>query len=243
MNENNRNAFIGMNVETLFKNSIVDNAEVTRAIQEHFKLDGHFTQAIKSGIQGEKADVKMEFACGHNIDVNIKAYKEKSAFNQLTRTSVSKFCNIFDLSSLEQENLENIVVEKSINPKNKLFAEQDWEKWEVFFNNNVKEILKWGFSSKPTREILVLFNRDDNTFRIYPMLQVLKLLNKDITHTKGGFNIGDCVSFQRKGGNGSLSKIIPKNSIKHPGNNIQLKLKCNKFVSSMEFAKIAGYKV
>lgn len=32
MNENNRNAFIGMNVETLFKNSIVDNTGVTRAI-------------------------------------------------------------------------------------------------------------------------------------------------------------------------------------------------------------------
>lgn len=64
----------------------------------------------------------MEFTCGHNIDVNIKAYKEKLVFNQLTRTSVSKFCNVFNLTPLEQESLEGIVVEKSISPKNKLFT-------------------------------------------------------------------------------------------------------------------------
>lgn len=68
----------------------------------------------------------------------------------------------------------------------------------MFFNNNVKEILKWCFSSKPAQEILVLFNRDKNTFRIYPMLQVLKLLNKDIEHTKGVFNIGDYVFLKER---------------------------------------------
>ena len=37
-----------------------------------------------------------------------------------------------------------------------------------------------------------------------------------INFTQGGFNIGDYLSFQRKGGNGSLSKSIPKNTIEYP---------------------------
>jgi len=87
----NRNAFIGQNVETLFKNSIGDHPLAIQAIQEKFKIDGVFQSAMKTGIHGEKVDVKLGFACGHNIDANIKAFKEESGFNQLTRTSVSHF--------------------------------------------------------------------------------------------------------------------------------------------------------
>lgn len=38
---------------------------------------------------------------------------------------------------------------------------------------------------------------------------------------KGNIIIGNYIVIQRKGGNGSLSKTIPKDSMKHPGNNIQ----------------------
>jgi len=90
-NENNRNAYVGMNVESLFKNSIGDNPNVVDILKKEFNIEGRYLSSIKSGIHGEKADVKMSFACGHNIDVNIKSYKQDSAFNQLTRTSVKSF--------------------------------------------------------------------------------------------------------------------------------------------------------
>ena len=62
--------------------------------------------------------------------------------------------------------------------------------------------------------------------RIYAMKDILKSLNYDIIFTnKCNIIIGNYIVIQRKGGNGSLSKTIPKDSIKHPGNNIQLKLK------------------
>ncbi len=80
-------------------------------------------------------------------------------------------------------------------------------------------------------------------FTIYPMNAVLSGLSNDIEFTKGGFNIGKCISFQRKGGNGFLSKTIPKHDIKHLGNNIQLKLKVHKFVELMECVKIGEYKI
>ena len=224
----NRNAYRGMNIETLFKNSIGDHASILSAISQKFSIEGRFLNAIKSGIHGEKADVKLAFACGHNIDVNIKSYKNNTGFNQLTRTTVYKFCERFNIQS-QQEELENIIIAKSLNTKNALFTEAYADKWLDFFNLHAMDILKWGFSYKQSREIIALFNSDTNLFKIYPMSDCLKHMarNNQVTLTQGGVDIGNCVSFQRKGGNGSLSKAIAKDDIKHPGNNIQLKIKNN----------------
>ena len=237
----NRNAHIGRNVESLFKNSIIDHPSVINNIKDRFKISGDYEAAITSGIHGEKADVKLGFSCGHNIDANIKAYKG-SGFNQLTRASVSRFADLFNLNENEQRNLEEIVTEKSKNTKNHLFVRKDdIVIWNHFFNTNLKKILKWGFSFKSSREILVLYSRDANTMRIYTMKDVLSKIPKKVTFTRGGANIGGCVLLQRKGGNGSLSKTIPKHDIKHPGNDIQLKLKVSKLVNLLEDVIVAEY--
>lgn len=242
--KNNSNAFIGKNVEELFRQSIADYLEVTKTIAMYFKLNGHFTQAINTGLHGEKVDVKLAFSCGHNIDANIKAYKndgKNKGFNQLTRTSVAKFSETFTLNQKQREDLESIIIKKSLNPSERLFNQAQWNYWHSFFKEKTPSILKWCFAYKPSREILVLFDRTNDIFHIYSMKKTLEKIPKELTHTKGGFNIGECVSFQRKGGNGSLKSDWPKNHIKHPGNNIQLKLKCDKFIKTMETAKITQY--
>lgn len=243
MLENNKNAYAGMNVETLIQNTIVDHPSIIKKLQEYFNIEGAFSNTSGGGIYGDKSDVRINFASGHYIDANIKSFKSKVAFNQLARTSVSKFCSDFGLTPSDKEDLEDIIVSKSKNTKNPLFLEEHYEKWGKFFKDNAKNILKWGFSKNPNREILVLYNRDTSLVKIYPMKEVLRCLPTNLTFTKGGFNLGDCISFQRKGGNGSMSKTIPKTSIKHPGNNIQLKLKINKFIEYLEHIKLGEYKI
>ncbi|MFU7501525.1 MAG: hypothetical protein ACJBCI_07810 [Candidatus Tisiphia sp.] len=105
----NRNAYIGKNVEVLFKNSIGDHQKIIQKIQENFKIQGNFITAICSGVHNEKVDVKMEFSCGRNIDANIKAFK--TGLNQLTRTTPEKFCEKFNLDCLTW--LQNLLVEKA----------------------------------------------------------------------------------------------------------------------------------
>lgn len=123
-----------------------------------------------------------------------------------------------------------------------LFPIEYQEKWGIFFKKEAKNIIKWGFSSTQSREIIVLFDRDANTFRIYPMKKVLNKSSDDIVFSvKGNVDIGECILLQRKGGNGSMSRTIPKTDIKHPGNNIQLKLKVNKFVVLMRDYIIGQY--
>lgn len=236
----NRNAYLGKDAELLFKNSIGNHSDIIDRIIDVFKIKGKFSQAINVGIYAEKADVKMNFSCGNNVDISIKAYKQAVAYNQLTRASINKFCKIFNLDCLDY--LQNLVISKSRNVKSNLIPFEEQEKILSIFQPIAKEIVKWSFSNETTKELLVLYQREKNLMRIYVMKDILKTLKYDIIFTdKDNIIIGDYIVIQRKGGNGSLSKTIPKDSIKHPGNNIQLKLKIKDFVNGMKNYELASY--
>lgn len=238
----NRNAHIGRNVEVLFRNSIGDNPSIIRKIQGYFKINSRFLNAVCTGIHAEKADVKMEFADGHNVDANIKAFKKSGiSYNQLTRTSLLNFCKRFSLDGLYPE-LQELFISKARNVKCKLFTEDKQKKFLTVFEGLAENILEWSFSYKKSREILVLYERNNSTMYIYPMKEVFKNLDKAVSFTRNGnIAIGKSIVIQRKGGNGVLSKDIPKDSIKHPGNNIQIKLKMNEFIKEMQGVLLATY--
>jgi hypothetical protein len=242
-NENNRNAFVGRNIERLIKDSIACHPDVIKKLKERFNIEGSLENTAGGGIYGDKSDVRINFTCGHYIDVNVKSYKQRAGFNQLARTTVSKFCEDFRLTNEDKLELESLVVAKSKNVKNLLFPDNVRAKWSKIFKEKAKAILKRGFCENPSREILVVYNRDVSTVKIYPMKEVLSKLSTEIKFTKGGFNIGNCVSFQRKGGNGSMSKNISKTSVKHPGNNIQMKLKIPKMIEFLEDIKLTEYRI
>ncbi|HJD57380.1 hypothetical protein [Candidatus Tisiphia endosymbiont of Ptychoptera albimana] len=239
---NNRNAYIGKNVETLFKNSIIDRTDVVKTIQNVFAIDSRLVTAINSGIHNEKVDVKLEFACGRNIDASIKAYKKSVAYNQLTRTTLAIFCKKFNLDCIEY--LQNLFIEKAKNSKTvKLFSIEEQERITSIFKPIIKEMIDWSMSYKKSREILVLYEREDSMMRIYSMTDILKHLDYTITFTSNGnLLVGKSIVIQRKGGNGHhIHGILNKTDPKHPGNNIQFKLRINTFVEEMKNYEIGKY--
>ncbi|MCL1987486.1 MAG: hypothetical protein FWG64_05905 [Firmicutes bacterium] len=235
------NAYIGRNAENIIQNTIIEQAEVIEILRDYFKIKGNLKNSAGGGIYGEKSDGRINFDCGHYIDMNIKSFT--AAFNQLTRTTISKFCEEFNIKEDDKAELQTLIIAKSQNKSGMLFPLEVQEKWGKFFAENAKQLVKWGFSSKPNREILVLFNRKTNAVKIYAMRDILRKINLDVTFTKGGVNIGGCISFQRKGGNGVHSKEIPKNLLQHPGNNIQLKLKPIKLIAELSQILLAEYLV
>ena len=52
-NENNRNAFAGMNIEVLIKNSIVDHPAVIKKLKERFNIQGVLANTAGGGIYGD----------------------------------------------------------------------------------------------------------------------------------------------------------------------------------------------
>ena len=240
----NRNAFIGRNVEILFKNSGGDNPSVIKKLQEIFTIEGRFLQAISTGMQNEKADVKLEFADGRNIDANVKAFKESSvSYNQLTRTSLIHFCENFDLNKYRDE-LFRLFAIKAVNKRTHLFPDNQKDKWQSIFQSNAEDILKWAFSYKKGREILVIYERDESIMSIYSMKTVLKNLDKQVEITnRGNILIGSSVVIQRKGGNGVHAIKIRKDDPKHPGNDIQIKMKMLEFMKEMESSLLTSYRI
>lgn len=240
----NRNAFIGRNVEILFKNSIEDNPSVIAKIQQHLNIKSRFLNAVSTGIHSEKSDVKMEFADGHNIDANIKAFKQNGvAYNQLTRTSIANFCKLFFDRSMQDE-IELLFVSKARNTKSHVFPSSVQSRIGAAIQAKSDKILEWAFSYKQSREILILYERTTSVMLIYSMREVFKRLGKTVTFTKrGNIAIGETVVLQRKGGNGVHSIGIPKDSLRHPGNNVQLKLKMREFVKAMENILLTSYRI
>lgn len=241
----NRNAFIGRNVEVLFKNSVSDHPVVIEKIREYFKIQGRFLNAISTGIHAEKSDVKLEFADGHNIDANVKTFKVHGpAYNQITRTSIANFCKKFSLEA-EQKELQELFIAKAKHVSIHVFPDVVRTKWLAIFERIASDILKWSFSYKSSREILVLCERDCmTTMYLYSMKDVIQNLNRKISFTRSGnVAIGTSVVFQRKGGNGVHSKNITRDNLKHPGNNVQIKLKMREFIREMAGVLLTSYHV
>ena len=240
----NRNAYIGRNAEELFKNSIGEQSTTLSKIIDHFKIKGVFEAAISTGIHSEKVDIKIAFSDGRNVDANIKAFKASGpSFNQITRTSISNFCEEFNIPQMDQT-LTNLFISKARDSRSKTFPDSIQTELTPIFQTLSKDILSWSFSYKQSREILVLFEQETGRFLIYPMKKVLQKIDHSISFTsKGNIQIGKCVIIQRKGGNGVHSIHIPKDSIKHPGNNIQIKLKTKLFISEMEEYVLSSYRL
>lgn len=228
----NRNSIAGKNVETLFCNSIGDNESVTSSIQAAFNLEGRYLKSIKTGIHGEKCDVKMSFADGRNVDANIKAYKPKVMFNQATRTSVKNFSEQMGLSDDEGKELTYLFLEKAKDTNRPLIPMGLRNKWSEIIGEKAQQIIKWSLSSHPSREILVLYDRTESIMRLYKMSDVLSHAGSITSFTpKGNIKLGKYMALQRKGGDGNVTRYL-KTELKHPSNDVQIKLDIKAFLKA-----------
>ena len=240
----NKNASTGRNAEILFKDSISEYPEVTESLKVGYKIDGDFSESMRTSTGG-KCDVKLGFTCGRNIDASIKAYTG-SGFNQITRWTVDNFAGNFNLSDAEREDLRRLVLEKSHDPyKIHLFSEDVQESYKDIIQPRISEIIRLAFSQAPSREIFVLFSRDESIMRIWKMRDVISIIAKTVDYTpKGNMMIGGCVELHRKGGNGDHVPVqILKTSPEHPGNNIGISLRVDKFINLHHARMLTQYQI
>ncbi len=128
--------------------------------------------------------------------------------------------------------------------RNFLFSGEIKDKWREIFQGLSKEILHWAFSYKQSREILVIYERDESIMSIYPMKAVMKNIGSQVEITvRGNITIGNSVVIQRKGGNGVHAAHIRKDDPKHPGNDVQVKLKMLEFMDEMRGSLLISYKI
>lgn len=227
----NKNAYIGMDVEKLFKNSIPHQRAVLETLREYFNIGGEFAKAYKTGTDSGKSDVILKFSDGNTLSANIKAYK--AGFNQITRLKIPAFCSQFAVPELQVMLEEGAV--RVAKRAGRFILESD-EEWVFNILNPLAEkILRFSIARLENPELLVLFDRITGTMLLYDMRKLLDNLDYKISFSKRGIiNIGEFFTIQRKGGNGVHSLHIERTSLEHPGNNLQVKMNIRKFVLKHE---------
>ncbi len=222
----NQNALIGMDTERLFKNSIGNSASVLNTLKNHFGIKGEYAKSFSTGTDSGKSDVMVRFTDA-TLSANIKAYK--SGFNQLTRTTISLFCNEFNLTHLQKVFEEGAV--RVAGKLGRFILASDETKIIEAISPLARDIVHFSLARLENPELLVLYDRTINVMHLYDMKDLLDNLDYDVTiSSRGVIKIGKFITIQRKGGNGVHSVHIPKTSLAHPGNNLQVKMKVGKFV-------------
>lgn len=237
----NTNAASGKRGETLLRDTIADHPDVIETLRTAYRIPAEFTGTMRTST-GQKCDVKIDFD-GRNIDASVKSYKG-SGSNQIARWTVNNFAKEFGLSDAIREELRELILVKiRSNNELPLFPESRQEVFKEIFDPLLEDIIKKSFSDVPGREILVLYNKIEGIMRIWKMRDVVNRIPKTMVYTsKGNIVIGECVGFQRKGGNGQHVKV-PKTSPEHPGNGVQTKLYIQKFIRLHGQRMLAEYHV
>lgn len=222
----NQNALIGMDTERLFKNSIGNHAAVLNKLKEHFSIKGDYAKSFSTGTDSGKSDVMVRFT-DSTLSANIKAYK--TGFNQLTRTTISLFCNEFSIHHLQSVFEEGAV--RVASKQGRFISASDEVQVIETLAPLARDIVHFSLARKENPELLVLYNRTINVMHLYDMKDLLDNLEYDVTISgRGVIKIGKFITIQRKGGNGVHSIHIAKTSLAHPGNNLQVKMKVGHFV-------------
>lgn len=231
----NQNAHIGMDVERLFKNSIGRYPDVLSKLKLHFGIKGEYAKSFSTGTDAGKSDVIVRFTDA-TLSANIKAYK--TGFNQLTRTTIGSFCKEFNVG-----HLQTVFEDGALRVASRLgrfILASDEAAMIAAISPLARAIVHFSLARMENPELLVLYNRTTNVMNLYDMKDLLDSLNYEVTISgRGVIKIGRFITIQRKGGNGVHSVHIPKSSLAHPGNNLQVKMKVGAFV--LETTPIVTY--
>ena len=172
---------------------------------------------------------------------SVKKYRPGADYNHIARTSVEKFCNIFQLSQVAQIVLSIFTGEHR--PADHLSYLKDenrdhgkrvvlFDIKEIFVSQLFEElsekegkIIDWAFSGNKEVDFFIFSEEGESgekIHRFFPEELVLEFYKRGVVQMspKGSIKIGNNITLQRKGGTGSPT-------------NIQLKFKPSMFVNEL----------
>ncbi len=183
----------------------------------------------------KKSDVLIGFTNNYFLGVNIKA--GKVGFNQVTRLWLEKFKNEIKLSEKVTEIIQHGIDNHRLK-RSKILIEHQFESiLKSELSEKSKLILELMFKGigNDIVKILIIYNRNNKVFYFYEIDQLIIEISKtEITFSKNGvIKFGEYITLQRKGGNGDKLHL-PKSDNRHPGNQLQFKMKILNFINNVE---------
>lgn len=202
------------------------NIQLRSALDELDIIKGEITFA-KDVKSSQKSDVVISIQADSLQEVGCSMKSAELNFNQLDRRWLDDMANSLDMPINIKEEIQSSIERKIINSRDILITAEQEELIIPFFESKKDIILKELFTrSDENLELFIVYNEIKNEWSIAKIKDIIDfLMNERITRTpRGVIYFGDCLSMQRKGGDGNV-KNPPKSSPSHPSNQLQFKIK------------------
>lgn len=194
------------------------------------------------GYHGKKTDVKVKSTDGHKFRASVKSFRGRG-FNQVTRSTIERFVNKFNLS----KEFECIIKTSTVSKARKLRRNWILAEDEKLVVKEVQPksfgIIRESLVGSDAPDLLVLINIDKRVIYVHRMRDILdyvrKTTNVKIT-SRGVISLHLYFTLQKKGGNGRRSKY-PKDDLRHGGNNIQIKMSCLPLTTEVSYITTLSY--
>lgn len=220
----------GFSRETKFVNLINNNRTFKQHLEEALTqlkiLKGHINAAVDVK-QSCKSDVKLITNNRNNKELGCSLKAAESNFNQLDRRWLSDWAAVLQMPQPIQDMIQASLDRKKVDSRG-IFILPEQEKAVISFLELSKETLLKELFTKEDENLkaFVAYDEKQNKWFVSSIDDIIRALKAEpITRSnKGVIHIGDCLSLQRKGGDGNI-KNPPKTSSLHPSNHLQFKIK------------------
>lgn len=217
----------GFKNEVKFANLVNNNSsfrnELSRNLK-HFNLINDDISKAKVLKGRSKTDVLLMLNNADKVGCSIKS--AKANFNQLDRRWLENWVKILRMpDSIYKEFVKSL--ERKIFDSRDVFITPEQGRIVIPYLERVKlHILNEIFIRQETcLRIIVVYDENSDVWEFGNILHAIDLIAKAPINIsgKGVLYFGDCVTLQRKGGDGHIDSP-PKNSIRHPSNQLQFKV-------------------
>ncbi len=238
---NKTNTEQGTEVENLFSDSIFKQPVALNNMLESIGYDEAIGKDAWISVIGgakRKTDVVIDFGDAIElapVRVTIKSFSG-GGYNHLERRPLSAFCIRNQISDPDQEFLKELILRKATAENSRRALVEQGEQARI---RDIFEDIEPGISAirgNDYPQILALYSIDSRKFHLYNICQQVEPLvsGRTISFTVPGGNIqfGDYVAIQRKAGD--KSKKFSLDDIRHPANDVQIKMWVKKFFDEVE---------
>ncbi|MBC2606664.1 hypothetical protein [Pelagicoccus albus] len=236
MSADRLNAKFGTDTEKQLCTLFRKNKDLPEKLLRKLNLSGgDFLEVYPTGTSNKKSDLLAMYAGGAGIGINVKSARS-IGFNQVTRTWLDSFASKIGLSEFAIKAIQNGIDNHRLKRSKILIEEQYRDLLATELSKKSGKIIEEIFMGigNDVAKCLVLINKANNTIHFYDIREAVYSISKQpIEFSKNGvIQFGDFITLQRKGGDGNV-KRPPKSDPKHPGNQIQFKMKIIKYMEAV----------
>lgn len=222
----------GFRYEDIFVDLVNNNEKFNESLRLYLGDLSKTLKACKVSDTKMKSDVILQLGdCAYGCSIKTS----EADFSQLDRRWLDDLSERLNTPVEIYEMIAECILNKMKNKKDKFILDKHKDSIISYFKNNLRSLLRELFvRDEDILKYLVVCFYIENKWYITKILDVFEYIRsgKIYTTKHGILMFGDCLSMQRKGGDGKHVKI-PKNHPAHPGNQLQFKLKPLSLINNM----------